>query len=325
MQISKLFPVVCAVVFSASLITARADDNSAQPAANAGSEQKTNELNGQPIQPPPVEITPSGGAVQEQTNQSQQMEIPPTAATGQSNEPTITPAATPETNTAPIAPPPLVKNQPATIIITTTTKTEIKAPAEMVAPVSTENRPATTITIITTTETNAPVAKMVAPASAENPPATQAPATPETTTTTDIVAPTPAPPAETVVPASTENPPAVPESGVAPVQTSESAMSEVQPAPAKPEKKAKKHKKVKAPKKAKTPETAKAPQTAEASQTNAVPNIVKEPVMQPIVAPPLPISTDKQTQLNALLEKYKANAITAGEYQTERAEILAEP
>ena len=102
-------------------------------------------------------------------------------------------------------------------------------------------------------------------------------------------------------------------------------MSEVQPAPAKPEKKAKKHKKVKAPKKAKTPETAKAPQTAEAPQTNAVPNIVKEPVMQPIVAPPLPISTDKQTQLNALLEKYKANAITAGEYQTERAEILAEP
>ena len=90
-------------------------------------------------------------------------------------------------------------------------------------------------------------------------------------------------------------------------------MSEVQPAPAKPEKKAKKHKKVKAPK------------TAEAPQTNAAPNIVKEPVMQLIVAPPLPISTDKQTQLNALLEKYKANAITAGEYQTERAEILAEP
>ena len=90
-------------------------------------------------------------------------------------------------------------------------------------------------------------------------------------------------------------------------------MSEVQPAPAKPAKKAKAHKK------------AKVPQTANAPQTNAVPNIVKEPEMQPIVAPPLPITTDKQTQLNALLEKYEANAITAGQYQTERAKILADP
>jgi hypothetical protein len=47
--------------------------------------------------------------------------------------------------------------------------------------------------------------------------------------------------------------------------------------------------------------------------------------MQPIVSPPMPISTDKQAQLQALLAKYKADLITAGQYQTERTKILAEP
>jgi hypothetical protein len=56
-----------------------------------------------------------------------------------------------------------------------------------------------------------------------------------------------------------------------------------------------------------------------------VPNIVKEPGLQPIVAPSLPISPDKQAQLQALLAKYMANAITPGQYQTERAKILADP
>ena len=127
-------------------------------------------------------------------------------------------------------------------------------------------------------------------------------------------------------------------------------MSEVQPALTEPEKQTKVDKakakadkrkaaaelkaKKKADKKAaaeakakadKAAKEAKAPETTNAPQTNAVPNIVKEPEMKPIVAPPLPISADKQTQLNALLEKYMANVITPGQYQTERAEILANP
>jgi hypothetical protein len=44
-----------------------------------------------------------------------------------------------------------------------------------------------------------------------------------------------------------------------------------------------------------------------------------------IAAPPVPISAAKQAQLQALLEKYKADQITPGEYHTERAKILAEP
>jgi hypothetical protein len=70
---------------------------------------------------------------------------------------------------------------------------------------------------------------------------------------------------------------------------------------------------------------AQAPKTTNAPQTNAAPNIVKEPGLQPIVAPPLPVSADQQAQLNALLMKYKANAITPGQYQTERTKILANP
>jgi hypothetical protein len=46
--------------------------------------------------------------------------------------------------------------------------------------------------------------------------------------------------------------------------------------------------------------------------------------LKPIVAPPLPISPMQEAQLQALLEKYEANAITPEQYQTERAKILAE-
>ncbi len=47
--------------------------------------------------------------------------------------------------------------------------------------------------------------------------------------------------------------------------------------------------------------------------------------IQPIVAPPLPISTSKESQLQALLEKYKADQITPAEYQKQRTAILAQP
>ena len=42
-----------------------------------------------------------------------------------------------------------------------------------------------------------------------------------------------------------------------------------------------------------------------------------------LTAPPLPISTGKQQQLDSLLLKYKADQITPEQYQAERAKILA--
>ena len=47
--------------------------------------------------------------------------------------------------------------------------------------------------------------------------------------------------------------------------------------------------------------------------------------LKPIEAPALPISADKEAQLQALLAIYKADQITPAEYQAQRAKILAEP
>jgi hypothetical protein len=51
----------------------------------------------------------------------------------------------------------------------------------------------------------------------------------------------------------------------------------------------------------------------------------KELGLKPIEAPLLPVSATQQAQLQALLEKYKANQITPEEYYSQRAEILAQP
>jgi hypothetical protein len=48
-------------------------------------------------------------------------------------------------------------------------------------------------------------------------------------------------------------------------------------------------------------------------------------VLQPILAPPLPISAAKEAQLQGLLQRYKTDQITPEQYHTERAKILAEP
>jgi hypothetical protein len=68
------------------------------------------------------------------------------------------------------------------------------------------------------------------------------------------------------------------------------------------------------------------PLPMEPSQNNnsaAIPG--KELGLQPIVAPPLPVSADQQAQLQALLEKYEAGGITPVQYQAERAKILNPP
>lgn len=45
---------------------------------------------------------------------------------------------------------------------------------------------------------------------------------------------------------------------------------------------------------------------------------------KPIQAPPLPITAKQKAQLQALLQKYDANAVTPEQYQAERHKILAE-
>ncbi|HUA65108.1 MAG TPA: hypothetical protein VME24_04625 [Alphaproteobacteria bacterium] len=53
--------------------------------------------------------------------------------------------------------------------------------------------------------------------------------------------------------------------------------------------------------------------------TNSAPNF------ETITAPPLPISPEKQSELQNLYSQYMANQITPAQYQEQRAKILAEP
>lgn len=52
---------------------------------------------------------------------------------------------------------------------------------------------------------------------------------------------------------------------------------------------------------------------------------VATPAYTPIEAPDSPLSTTKQSKLADLLARYKADTITAQEYHTQRAAILAQP
>jgi hypothetical protein len=55
MQIMKLLPAACAVVFCASFISVRADDTPVQSAARAALEQKMNDLDKSQTQAPPAQ------------------------------------------------------------------------------------------------------------------------------------------------------------------------------------------------------------------------------------------------------------------------------
>lgn len=70
----------------------------------------------------------------------------------------------------------------------------------------------------------------------------------------------------------------------------------------------------------------------------AKPGVVATPMPEPVqpikmviapapigMAPPLPISAEKQQKLQALLAKYRMDQVTPDEYQKQRAVILAEP
>jgi len=69
---------------------------------------------------------------------------------------------------------------------------------------------------------------------------------------------------------------------------------------------------------------AKAEKEAEMAAAAAA-NSTKGVVFKPITSPALPITAAQQTQLDALLDLYRADRISPAEYQTQRAAILAKP
>ncbi|MGD0745186.1 MAG: hypothetical protein ABSA45_08530 [Verrucomicrobiota bacterium] len=248
MQISKLFPMVCAIAFCASFIAVRAEDTPAQAAARAALMEKMNALETQPAQPAPspIVVTPSGATQAQPSQPTNVVVIPPPAA-----------------QTQPAAPAPETQPKPGTEAVQTApaasdAEAQAKARAALQQKMSEMNQQEWTTPVVAPAATPAPRPEVIQPAT----PAVK-PAAPQT----QPVAVTPAKPA----------PPAV-----------------------KPE--------------AMTP----------ANQINAAyPG--KELGLKPIEAPPLPISAAKEAQLQALLERYKADQITPEAYHNERAKILAEP
>jgi hypothetical protein len=75
------------------------------------------------------------------------------------------------------------------------------------------------------------------------------------------------------------------------------------------------------------PPTVTPPPQSQQSQLDIAPKPMSPAPEQegPMAAPPLPISEDKQSQLNDLLARYRANQVSPAQYQDERAKILAGP
>lgn len=59
-----------------------------------------------------------------------------------------------------------------------------------------------------------------------------------------------------------------------------------------------------------------------AAERPAAPPKSREDGFEPMPAPPLPISAEKQQQLSDLLRRYKADELTPEQYHVERAKIL---
>jgi hypothetical protein len=254
MQISKLLPAICAVAVCAGSISIRAQDNQAQAAARAALMEKMSEPDA-PTAPtnteaPPIIVTPSGAAL-EQQNPPAAIPTPPPAPPEPQPAPTVpavAPIQTPEP-AATMSPPPDNSNP--------------------VAPASSDN----------SAQAAARAALEQKMSQVQEPPPVEAPIeTPAPATTMPVVtepAPSPAPP---VVPM------------VMPATNAIAAQPPVKPA-----------------------------KPADVKQAG------NEPGFKPIIAPPLPISMTKEEQLQALLDKYKADQITPEEYFKQRAAILAEP
>ena len=294
MRISKFLPILCAAIACAPLISVRADeDNPAQAAARAALMEKMNELYAQPQN---QTSSPSASKMQASTNAGEaspaSIIVTTNGATVEQPAPAVTnlpPAPEPMPETIPAAT--NVAEVPPAMPVTNSVPTPEPAPA-MTNTTEVPPAPETVSTV-----TNAAEVPLAPPMTNSVP---MPEPTPETPAMTNAAEAPPVPASETI-PAMTN---AVATNNAA---ATESPSLRIQPdavGTAQPKEK---------PVKVKPSEPAKA-----SSPT-------QNPAFQPIQAPPLPISTSKEAQLQALDAKYKADQITPAEYQAQRAAILAEP
>jgi hypothetical protein len=112
MQISKLFPAVCAVVLCVGFNTVRAEDTPAQAAARAALMEKISAPEAQPAQPaqpaqtapPPIVVTPSGAAQAQPSQPTNVVVVPPPAARAQPAVPAPETKSMPATEAGQTAP-----------------------------------------------------------------------------------------------------------------------------------------------------------------------------------------------------------------------------
>ena len=130
--------------------------------------------------------------------------------------------------------------------------------------------------------------------------------------------------AQTDVPETTEPPkkaPAAEKKGRNKKKTAAKEKEQVEWTPAKEEKKPVVEQKPEVNKKKSTAET-----TEAKPQPEEKPKVVQAPsTFAPLSGPPTPLSASKAQRLQELLQQYKADKISAGNYHEQRAKILAEP
>jgi hypothetical protein len=289
MRISKFLTILCAAIACAPLIAARADeDNPAQAAARAALMEKMNELDA-----PPQNQTSSPSASQMQTA-TNAVETSPAPIIVTTNGATVEQPAPAVTNWTPVA-------EPMPETVPAATNAAENQSAMPMTNSATAPEPAPTMTNITEVPPAPPMTNsmpMPEPVP-ETPAMTNAPEIqPVPSMTNSVTTPVPAPetiPAVTNVVATTN----AAATGSSSLRIQPDAVGIVQPK--------------------EKPAKVKPSEPVNASSP------MQNPAFQPIQAPPLPISTSKEAQLEALLQKYKADQISPAEYQAERAKILAEP
>jgi len=304
MRISKLLPLTCAAVLFVS-IPVRADDTAAQAAARAALMQKMQEMNDQPADaaPAPAELPAAEPA-------PAPAPAPAKPAKAKKVKKAKTPAPTATPAPAPVEPAPAVAVAPVATAPAAFQETAASAVGDNSAQAA-----ARAALLQKMNEPDQPGEPNMPQGLPEAPPQglPEAPA--------PVMAETPAP---AIAPASPElAPTTTPET---PVQATARAalmqkmqeMNMVAPVAVQPE----------------TVETA--PPAPVEDQRFVAPAAVeikkKHPGemgsdfgFKPIVAPAVPVSSEKELELKALLERYKADLITPEQYHVERAQIMGTP
>jgi flagellar biosynthesis GTPase FlhF len=297
MQISKLLSAVCATAFFWGGITVHAQDNPAQAAARAALMEKMSELDAQQNKPanatPPAIVVTASGARQEQASQ------PTNAApTGKP-----APAATENAVMTPVNPPASKAEKAAAKAKAKQeadlAAAELKAQKEADAKAA-KQKAADEAAAKTQAKAKAKLDAQQAAAESKAKKQATAAAKVKSAPTTAPAAPVvfaPVPPQQTIpvaTPPANQQPTATPPQAVVATPTAKPVAPAVAPA-------------------------VKPVPPADADYAG------KSLGLKPIEAPPVPVSAQKEAELQTLLAKYMANQISPDEYQKARAAILAEP